>query len=407
MTVSDRGAIAAKTLSRVEVDPESSNQHEFHAGRLRSLLGFTGGRIEGRLTILSYLEDGAEPLIDEVNFTLYDAREKKPPRSEWHLYYTTGVIQQRAREGDLLVLFRAPSAPNEIRAVIARAGTSYERELRQALALKNEGAISRFVSGSKKENLPLALDLGQKTLGWDWDFDFEVRKHPLFTQAKTASKLPTTKVMAAAAAELVRQRFGDSLGPDDYLLAALDAESQLFFAVEEATAQTAIANLLNAQAQLTDILDFAMSKLQARKSRRGRSLENHIQSLFETYGIRFTDQCITEPGARPDFVIPGCLEYHDPQYPAHLLRMVGCKSRIRERWPQYLKEAGRIEVKYHVSVDTDLTSSVVRDMHAHKLRLYMPKMLVDRYYAGSPSVGLIDGIEDLINDLRAVSVGIK
>src|SRR5688500_10311502 len=113
--------LAAKTLSRVEVDPTTSHQHEFHAGTLRRLLHLPSERIRGRLLILFYLVDDAEPLLDDGSFTMYDARENIEGRSEWHLYYTTSAIAEHAQEGDLLLIFRSGSTVNELRAVIARA----------------------------------------------------------------------------------------------------------------------------------------------------------------------------------------------------------------------------------------------------------------------------------------------
>src|SRR5690606_7262497 len=170
----------------------------------------------------------------------------------------------------------------------------------------------------------------EQALAWASGLVFDVANHPLARRAAMAGEMPTTSEMADAATEIVIGRFGHTLGPDHFLLSSLDAESQLFYALEEATAHGEIEELFERSPRLTDLLNFAQSKLQARKSRRGRSLENHVRKVLFEYGIPFTAQCVTEPGSRPDFVIPGCEAYHDPDFPAQRLRMVGCKSRIRE-----------------------------------------------------------------------------
>jgi hypothetical protein len=101
------------------------------------------------------------------------------------------------------------------------------------------------------------------------------------------------------------------------------------------------------------------------------------------------------------FHIPDKTEYEDPTFPAERLRMVGCKSKLRERATQYLNEARRVGIKYHVTLDPDVTDSVLEELHAHGLRVYMPETLIRERYAGRAAGSLIGTIETLLNDLRA------
>src|SRR5688572_21422239 len=93
----------AKELGAVEVDPSASHQHEFHAGRLRNVLGFSA-KTSGRLVIVLY-DDSSLPIISETEYTLYDAREGTR-RSEWRLYYKSNLILDYARAGDFLLILR-------------------------------------------------------------------------------------------------------------------------------------------------------------------------------------------------------------------------------------------------------------------------------------------------------------
>src|SRR5688572_6511604 len=90
----------AKELGAVEVDPSASHQHEFHAGRVRNVLGFTA-KTSGRLVIVLY-DHANQPLISETEYTLYDAREGTK-RTEWRLYYKSNLVADHAVAGDFLL----------------------------------------------------------------------------------------------------------------------------------------------------------------------------------------------------------------------------------------------------------------------------------------------------------------
>ena len=65
------GQIAVKRIAAVEVDPQSSHQHEFNAGRLRIALGFGHGTTTGRLRALYYGgPEGTEPDVAVGEYTL-------------------------------------------------------------------------------------------------------------------------------------------------------------------------------------------------------------------------------------------------------------------------------------------------------------------------------------------------
>ena len=398
--------LAAKQLALVEVDPTASHQHEFNAGGLRKHLGFGLERVQGPLTILAYAADGGDPEIDDCEYTLYDARENIPGRTEWRLYYASDLIAKAGRPGDLLLLYRVGSDDDHLWAVIARQGTQFEQDLRLALTLGDTEAVRHFVrvlpapsAPERDRQLALALIAPPPTL------EAVVAGHSLLGQAIAAGALPTGRDMADAAHEIVTRMAGHALDPDDLIHRALKAETALFYAIERAIGQLELDAIIARGGQFDQVLKFALSRHQSRKSRRGNSIQYHMERIFTAYGIRFTAQCETEKGSIPDFIIPGCDEYHDSSYPDSELRMVGCKSKIRERWGQYLTEAKRISLKYHFSLDPDVSDDLIRTMDGHGLRLFMPRPVIEEHYAGRLVADRIGTLEELISELRAVAVG--
>ena len=398
--------LAAKQLALVEVDPAASHQHEFNAGGLRKHLRFGLERAEGPLTILAYAADGGDPEIDESTYTLYDARENTPGRSEWRLYYASDLIARAGRPGDLLLLYRAAANDDQLWAVIARQGTRFEGDLRLALTLGDTEAILQFVRVLPAPSAPeRSRQLAMALIGPPPTLYAVVAGHPLLAQAIAAGALPTGREMADAAHEIVIRMAGHALDPDDLIHRALEAETALFYAIERAIGQLELDAIIARGGQFDEVLKFALSRHQSRKSRRGNSIQYHMERLLTAYGIRFTPQCETEKGSIPDFIIPGCDEYHDPEYPDSGLRMVGCKSKIRERWGQYMTEAKRISLKYHFSVDPDLSDDLIRTMEGHGLRLFMPRAVIEGHYAGKAVADKIGTVEELIGELRSAAVG--
>ena len=113
-----------KVLSAVEVTRKASNQHEFNAGALRRKLGFRAGPIRGLLDVLCYPSNDAVPTVARATYTLYDAREATPGRSEWRMYYTTDALEQCARENDIMLVLRPSTASSHLIAIVARPGTA-------------------------------------------------------------------------------------------------------------------------------------------------------------------------------------------------------------------------------------------------------------------------------------------
>jgi hypothetical protein len=229
-----------------------------------------------------------------------------------------------------------------------------------------------------------------------------VREHPLFLRAVQEAAVPATKEMAHAGDSIARAVWGARLSADESIRRGLDAESALYFAIERDVGTRSLSALLSeGPANLDEVLAWALRIQQSRKSRRGQSLQHHFSLLLTREGIPYTPQCVTERGETPDFVIPGEAAYHDPKFPSERLRMVACKSTVRERWGQILKEADRIRQKYLLTVDETMSGDVLRNMRAADLTVFLPAATIAEYYAGTPSENLVGNVGLLLEYLRA------
>lgn len=397
--------IYMKRLATVEVDPEQSNQHEFNAGRIRKELGLKGDPCEGAIEFLFYMSDDDEPTSVPDSYTLYDCRRDKPRSSEWRMYYTNHVIAEQAWPDDLMLLFRPDPASNELVAVIVRRGTKVERSLTRQLADREpEELVSDcFVDSTSvdRETRQLLLRVLGRPAPQPAIKAYAFTLHPLFKRAVAQATMPTTAEMAAAAQDILTHIGVTEHQPDEFVDLALEAETGLFMAIEEKLGNMMLWKLLsNGDPSFHAFMGLMMSFAQGRRSRRGRSLENHFLTLLDRLGIPYGYQCITEPGKKPDFIFPSCGAYHDPAYPGDSLRMVGCKTIVRERHTQWIGEAKRIPLKYALCVDNGLTDALV-SRYQGELRFFMPQRLLDADYAKRPMRSLLGSITDLIGELEA------
>ena len=396
-----------KRLAEVEINPRRSNQHEFNAGVLRRELGFEGDPTRGHVEFLFYKTDQAEPVVVRESYTLYDARRDTPKRTEWRMYYTNLGVAAHARVDDLMLLFRPDPRSTDLVAVIARCGTVVESALTRQLAGCEPEELgdklfvdSRNIDAGTRRLLLRALE------GSDSSIDVTetaVRSHPLFERLVGYGSMPSTRKMAAAARQIVVDLGVTSLDPDEFIRAALDAETALFMSIESDMGDRELKQVVKeGHYDFHMVMQICTSFSQRRRSRRGQSLENHFRSLLEDLKIPHGYQCTTERGRKPDFVFPSCEEYHNPGYPTDLLRMVGCKTLVRERHTQWLEEALRIPMKYALCVDPGLSDQIVRQ-YRNRLRFFMPRKLLDEAYAHREIKGLLGSVADLIDNLRLVA----
>ncbi len=392
-----------KRLAAVEIDPSLSNQHEFNAGMLRRELNLAGNPCRGGIDFLFYVGDDRAPVSETERYTLYDARLNKPRAAEWRMYYTNAGISEHAHPDDLMLLFRPDPSSNDLVAVIARHGTEIERALSLDLARREpEELVGMFFADSDSLNpqtISVLLQVLRRPEPQVALEEYDFAGHPLLVHAVDRGAMPTTGEMADAAQSIVAETGASPDDPDNFLDSSLAAETALFKAIELELGNRRLAAIPEDDRLNFDVLQsFFMSFLQSRRARRGQSLENHFRYLLNALRIPHSYQCRTEGGKTPDFIFPSCDSYHDPTFPDDRLRMVGCKTKVRERHAQWLDEATRIRLKFALSVDDRLTDALVR-RYESRLRFFMPRRLLDSAYVGREIHPILGSVADLITEV--------
>lgn len=390
--------IAVKRLSAVEVDPDVSHQHEFHADALRTQLGFPPGKTSGSLRLALYLtDDPADVVANEGRYTLYDAREAHPTRSEYRLYYDSAAVAD-ALPGDLLVVFAEDEG--SLGGLVVRAGTRMEADLLAQLGDSGQADLGRFgflaaptIRRGSVPGLAQALVMEPATPP-----SYIALAADEIARADDAGTIPGTVAMALLGQRMASRAHG-TLGPDETLYHGMEAESDIYFEMEHRIQSANLMRMQEGGADLTDVTSFVLSMLQSRKSRRGQSLQNHFAALLDREKILYTAQCRTEPGETPDFIVPSCPAYHDPDYPAANLRLVACKTTSRERWRQILSEGDRVQNKYLLTVDPGLTPETVAAMAKANLSAFLPAPILAATYAGWAGLRTVS---ELVEDLRTI-----
>jgi hypothetical protein len=400
--------LAAKLLAKVEVSESSSHQHEFNAGLLRVALELPKEKTSGKLDITYVHLGDEEPTGESCTYTMYDSREGKPRAAEYRLYFDSRDLQGNSRPGDILIVVR-PDDGLDLRALILPQESETGRVIASMLRAEGIEIDNRFaeiVTVIRKADLGALLSTTTERVDVpDADSFITIADRALIDLAIATGSLPPTKAMADEAGRIVRTLRQGDLTPDDQLQWSLEAETALFQHIEQRLGQKEMDHLAAAgRVSFSDATTLVLKRLQSRKSRRGQSLQNHFRSILEAHRIPYGAQCRTERDERPDFLIPGCSQYSNQAFPDGALRMVACKSIVRERWRQILEEADRIPDKYLLTVDPDLTDDTVAKMLGTRLSVFLPERLLRAHYEGrtiEPDLGNVARLVDLLGQTRS------
>lgn len=200
--------------------------------------------------------------------------------------------------------------------------------------------------------------------------------------AETVDQFPEVKVFSEATQQAILDcvKGFSSSSVDEQLLRLIREEYNLFRMVERKIFQPEVQRLF---ASIDDFIQTALSILQARRSRAGRSLENHVEYLLNNAAIPFEMRPIVD-GTRPDIIIPSKAAYDDPNFPVEKLFMIGVKTTCKDRWRQVTREAPRIERKHILTLQPGISSTQLQEMRLSKVELVVPKPLHKEFPVPSP-----------------------
>ena len=373
--------VAVKLLSSVEADILSSNQHEFNGVEgLRAMLGEPDGKVRYQAKFLYLTDSDDEPITEDGFLTWYDARQKARiergvMRWEYRLYFPTNAVSQCANAGDVLII--AKQTDDTLLAIVAEAETTIAQQVLWLFGvsgvshpgfsvreeLETEQDRVEFTSRFILENIGITVRASEDT----WLDDMLVRFN---------SKFPTTKIFS----EYARSTLPDvdvQDGFDEVLMAWMEREEILFRTLEKHMIGERLSDGFDGD--VDGFISFSLSVQNRRKSRAGLAFENHLETLFHGNGIKYSRTPVTENKAKPDFLFPGQVEYHDLNFDVLNLTMLGVKSSCKDRWRQVLVEADRIKNKHLLTLEAGISKNQTDEMEAKNLQLVIPKRLHNSY----------------------------
>lgn len=116
-----------------------------------------------------------------------------------------------------------------------------------------------------------------------------------------------------------------------------------------------------------------LSASQHRKSRAGRSFEQHIARLLIDGGISFEEQAVTG-GRRPDFVLPSLVKLKSRSRTFDEALVLSAKTTLRERWKQITLEKFNAGL-FLATVDDRVSSEAIDDMSREGICMVVPESL--------------------------------
>lgn len=195
------------------------------------------------------------------------------------------------------------------------------------------------------------------------------------------NSFPETHQMANGARECFNKAYGIAANtlktnPDEILLNWVDTEYRLFKCVEEKVYAETISKPFES---VEAFVQMANEVLNRRKSRAGKSLEHHLADIFTYNELVFEEQAITEDNKKPDFLFPNAECYHNLQFPADHLIVLGAKTTCKDRWRQVLTEANRVEVKFLFTLQQGISKNQLKEMHDSNLTLVVPQQYISSF----------------------------
>ncbi len=339
--------------------------------RLFAPMGPIRGRTDKHYVVITW-HDG---VVTESVITWYGDKT----RSEYRLTRVSGRLSRRFEDhvGDLLVL--VPTSPKAFDAFVLRGDDDIAEiqsvlgsEITKSWAVYDEGAAAPETEDDCLRR----------------EFDELVSKYRQLPKGAVFSKatLDALKVCVPA--------FGKD-GIDGQLLRLVREEYNLYRMAERKVFQKDITKRFTS---IDAFVKTAQSILQTRKTRAGRSLENHVQHILEQHRIPFEMRKKLD-NTSTDIIIPSKKNYDDPLYPQDRLIMVGVKTTCKDRWRQVLKEAPRISAKHILTLQKGITANQMDEMERSNVTLVVPESLHEVYPKGRRD--RILSVDEFITQVKA------
>lgn len=207
----------------------------------------------------------------------------------------------------------------------------------------------------------------------------------------SVSKMPAPEVLAAEAQSAFLQKHQlEDLSPykiatpgDALMQISRDIEYSLYKRAERRYRAAEVIRILTSSGT-SDIVSSVvrgfpdldatfLSASQHRKSRAGRSFEQHIARLLRDGRIAFEEQAVTG-GRRPDFVLPSLVALKARKRTFEEAMVLSAKTTLRERWKQVTLEKFNCAL-FLATVDDRVSAAAIDDMKNQGIHLVVPESL--------------------------------
>lgn len=376
--------VGTKTLRGTEVDPKVSRGHELQGvDNFRAFLGAPSGKNRIQVTY-AWLSDDGEPIGLPLEGTWYDSRGNQPHRTpEYRLYYPAASedVVYRAKAGDRLFLCQTRDAT--LVALFCASGSSIEQQLLWLFGLErtqDENVHPVNVREHRDRSLDLTARYVLELVGIDVIATQDEFLDKIL--GKFGEEFPSTQKFSEFARSLTSGADCRE-DPDGALVAWMDIEERLFMTLERHIVGRRLTAGFTSDGEpdIDSFINFSLSVQNRRKSRAGWALGNHIEAILDAHGIIYEREARTEKRNGPDFLFPGEAEYHDANWPAEKLLMLGAKTSCKDRWRQVLAEADRIKNKHLLTLEPGISITQTTEMQKENLQLVLPLSLHDTYRA--------------------------
>ncbi|MBU0688992.1 MAG: EcoRII [Gammaproteobacteria bacterium] len=222
------------------------------------------------------------------------------------------------------------------------------------------------------------------------ELSFALKTGSLATFIASVSKMPAPEILAAEAQNVfLQQNDLDGLSPyemeapgDAIMKISRDIEYSLYKRAERRYRAAEVIRIITGGGEdivssvvrgFPDLDATFLSASQHRKSRAGRSFEQHIARLLRDGRIAFEEQAVTG-GRRPDFVLPSLVVLNAQDRAFEDAMVLSAKTTLRERWKQVTMEKFKCEL-FLATVDDRVSSDAIDDMSSHGIHLVVPESL--------------------------------
>ena len=240
----------------------------------------------------------------------------------------------------------------------------------QAFVLESDDDIETFLSyfNLSTEQTNQLIDLSQAR------DEGNLSRLAIMERIKDIQDFPMTNDMGRMAQEIYNRLNGVTpemirQTPDKILMSWYSAEWELFRNLEEKIYKPVYTRPFD---DCQSLIDFSNKILNRRKSRAGKSLEHHLAAIFSAEDLLFEEQAVTENKKKPDFLFPNGECYHNFEFPADDLTVLGAKTTCKDRWRQVTTEADRVDETYLFTLQPSISRNQLKEMADEHVRLVVP-----------------------------------